>query len=396
MFYLQTNASVYGMGAILSQEGGSTTSKPKCHLVAYYSATFTLTEQWYDIYKREFLAIIKALENWWPYLIWTKTPFIIKTDHKNLTFWKSPKKLNRRTAHWHERLQDYNFKIVHIAGKINTPANTLSWPPGEDVLEDSQEIALLPPELFINVFEAGSDRSLEHQIVLKQRAMSSIINEWAKHLPVQRDNQVDGPIWQYETSGQLLIPPNNEIRQEVMRVWHDHQGGGHLGWDETTRKVQCKYLWPGARQWIDQYVKGYATCQQNKNLTHQPYIPLFKITVPENAPPFTQIAMDLITGLPKSQGYDTILTIIDYGCSRGAIFLPCLTTVMGPQIAQLYYWHIYPWFGLPQRLISDQDPRFTSHFGKALAKELGITWNLSMVYHPQTDGLTERKNQWIE
>ena len=57
---------------------------------------------------------------------------------------------------------------------------------------------------------------------------------------------------------------------------------------------------------------------------------------------------------------------------------------------------MYPWFGLPQKLISDQDPRFTSHFRKALAKELGITWNLLMAYHPQTDGLMEQKNQWVE
>ncbi len=68
-FYLQTNALAYGMGAILLQEGETTNSKPKCHPVAYYSATFTLTEQQYDIYKREFLAVIKALENWRAYLI---------------------------------------------------------------------------------------------------------------------------------------------------------------------------------------------------------------------------------------------------------------------------------------------------------------------------------------
>jgi len=103
-FYLQTDASVYSMGAILSQEGDTTNSKPKRHPVAYYSATFTPTEQQYDIYEREFLAVIKALENWRAYLIWTKTPFIIETDHKNLMFWKSPKKLNGRTAQWHEQL----------------------------------------------------------------------------------------------------------------------------------------------------------------------------------------------------------------------------------------------------------------------------------------------------
>ncbi len=106
--------------------------------------------------------------------------------------------------------------------------------------------------------------------------------------------------------------------------------------------------------------------------------------------------MDLITGLPKSQGFDSILTIVDHGCSRGAIFLPCQSTVTGPQIAQMYYQHVYPWYGLPSRIISDWDPRFTSHFRKSLAKELGVTWNLSTAYHPQTDGLSEWKNQWVE
>jgi len=103
--------------------------------------------------------------------------------------------------------------------------------------------------------------------------------------------------------------------------------------------------------------------------------------------------MDLIMGLPKSQGYNAILTIVNHGCSRGTIFLPYLTTITGPQIAQLYCHYVYPWFGLPQRLISDRDPRFTSHFSKALTEELGIIWNLSTAYHPQTNSLTERKNQ---
>ncbi len=137
-------------------------------------------------------------------------------------------------------------------------------------------------------------------------------------------------------------------------------------------------------------------CQQNKNLTHRQKVPQYKITVPIDALLFTQVAMDLITGLPKSRGYDSILTIVDHRCSQAAIFLPCEKTITGPQIVQLYYKHLYPWFGLPTRLISDRDPRFTSHFGQALAKGLGITWNLSTAYHPQMDGLSEQKNQWVE
>jgi len=58
--------------------------------------------------------------------------------------------------------------------------------------------------------------------------------------------------------------------------------------------------------------------------------------------------------------------------------------------------YIYRWFGLPTKVISDRDPCFTSHFGKELAKTLAIGQNLSTAFHPQTDRLSEHKNQWIE
>ena len=112
--------------------------------------------------------------------------------------------------------------------------------------------------------------------------------------------------------------------------------------------------------------------------------------------PFQTIGLDLITQLPPSRGADAILTIVDHGCSRAAIFLPCKTTITGEGVAQLYMNHVYRWFGLPDKVISDQDPQFTSHFAKGLTQILGIQQNISMAFHPQTDGLTERKNQWVE
>jgi hypothetical protein len=106
--------------------------------------------------------------------------------------------------------------------------------------------------------------------------------------------------------------------------------------------------------------------------------------------------MDLITGLPPVKGKDAILTIIDQGCSHMAIFLPCSTTITGPGIAQLYHNHIYRWFGLPTKVISDWDPQFTSHFGRAFTAWPGIEQNLSTMFHPQIDGLSEWNNQWIK
>ena len=106
--------------------------------------------------------------------------------------------------------------------------------------------------------------------------------------------------------------------------------------------------------------------------------------------------MDLITQLPKSQGSDAILTIVDQGCTRVAIFLPCTTSITAEGVAQLYMEHVYHWFGLPTKVISDRDPWFTSHFTQALCEKLQIQQNISTAFHPQTDGLSERKNQWIE
>ena len=127
-------------------------------------------------------------------------------------------------------------------------------------------------------------------------------------------------------------------------------------------------------KWISgsDYIRGCATCQQNKIQTHKRKTPLFEITTTPNMRPFSQIAMDLIMGLPQVNGKDTILTTVDHGCSRVAIFIPCSMTITGPGIAQLYLQNIYPWFGLRMRIISDRDPRFTSQFGKALMTKLGI------------------------
>jgi hypothetical protein len=181
-----------------------------------------------------------------------------------------------------------------------------------------------------------------------------------------------------------------------MELHHNHPTAGHPGRDETIIKMRQHYYWPGMAKWIEEYIQGCATCQESKIRTHQAKTSLYKIPVPSDAKPFKQVAMDLITGLPQIGKHNAILTIVDHGCSRAAIFLPVSDTITGAGIAQLYMDYVYRWFGLPTKIISDRDPHFTSHFGKELAKTLAIGQNLSTAFHPQTDGLSERKNQWIE
>jgi len=67
-FVVHTDASAYGVGAILLQEGeippNVKTTKPLLHPIAYYSASFIQAERNYDIYERELLAVVKALKHW--------------------------------------------------------------------------------------------------------------------------------------------------------------------------------------------------------------------------------------------------------------------------------------------------------------------------------------------
>jgi len=128
-FVVHTDASAYGVGAILLQEGGTTAipnQKPKLHPLAYYSASFIQAERNYDIYERELLAVVKALKHWRHHLAGAKHPFTVITDHANLAYWKESRDLNRRTARWHSFLQEYWFNIQITPGKNHSAVDFLS------------------------------------------------------------------------------------------------------------------------------------------------------------------------------------------------------------------------------------------------------------------------------
>ena len=178
VFYLQTDASKYGVRAILSQnEGPQPTTPQKHHPVAYYSAMFSPTEQNYNAHDLKFLGVIKAIDHWRPYLIWTQEPFVIETDHKNLTYWKSPWKLTSRTARWHKKLQDYNFCIVHIQGKNNTLADALSHPSEDERQQSERQVTLLPLEVFLKLANTGNEDLLEYLLAQEQRKYSGWVKE---------------------------------------------------------------------------------------------------------------------------------------------------------------------------------------------------------------------------
>ena len=99
--------------------------------------------------------------------------------------------------------------------------------------------------------------------------------------------------------------------------------------------IKRTFWWPDLTKCVTAYIQGCADCQQNKPHNHPRRTPQFRIPTSTDTHPFQTIGLDLITQL----GADAILTIVDHGCSRAAIFLPCKTTITGEGIARLYMDH---------------------------------------------------------
>jgi transposase InsO family protein len=90
------------------------------------------------------------------------------------------------------------------------------------------------------------------------------------------------------------------------------------------------------------------------------------------------------------------ITITDQGCTKAVILLPCKEESRSKDVARLFLERAFPFTGLPTHIISDCDICFTSRMFQEICRQLDVKQNLSMAYHPQTDGQSKRMNQTLE
>ena len=172
-------------------------------------------------------------------------------------------------------------------------------------------------------------------------------------------------------------------------MYHDHETAGHPGELETYNLIRQHYWWPGLQTFVKNYVQGCGTCQQFKinqspsNLAYQ------AIEGAKTTRPFAHCSMDLITDLPPVEGYDSILVVVNRGLLKGVILCPCAKKLTWEGATILLQDNLLKRFGLPDKMISDRDPRFAAHTFQKLLKLLNIHSNLMTAYYPQSDGATE-------
>ena len=116
---LDTDASDTGIGAVLSQMHGN-----EEHVVAFASRTLSKPERNYCVTKKELFAVVVFLEQFRPYLL--GTPFTLRTDHGALTWIQKFKQPQGQIARWLQKLQEYQFTVVHRPGKRHSNADAMS------------------------------------------------------------------------------------------------------------------------------------------------------------------------------------------------------------------------------------------------------------------------------
>jgi hypothetical protein len=350
-FEIEVDASGFAFRAVLIQRGKDN----KKHPVAYYSAMAIEAECNYDIYDLELLAIVKACRHWRPYLAGSPHKVIIHTDHTNLQYWRQPHKISRRIAREVLELSEFDIELHHIPGKSNGRADALSRHPDYDQGErDNENVTVLPERLFIQ------SRATTYLPEPPLTQNEDTLRPWVDphHL-----KKLNGEWWKGQ---QKVITGGIEDRRKIIRNHHDLPAYGHPGIARTKDLVARYHWWPNLAAEVQNYVKGCAECQRHKINTQARKVPLSPITPVREAFPFQTITLDFIVKLPVSNGYDSILTVTDHDCSKVAIFIPCNESVNAEGVAELYLCYVFPRYGLPIKIISDRDPRFTSKFMKEL------------------------------
>jgi hypothetical protein len=193
--------------------------------------------------------------------------------------------------------------------------------------------------------------------------------------------------------GRLYIGKDAELKQQIMHSLHASAIGGHSGVVASYQRMKRLFYWPGMKKDITHYISECAVCQREKaEHYHYPGL-LDPLDPPDMA--WQHITMDFIEGLPKSQGKEVILVVVDR-MTKMAHFIALPHPYTAQSVAEAFITNVFKLHGPPASIITDRDRIFTSNLWQTVFKSLKVQLKLSTAYHPQTDGQSERVNQCLE
>ncbi|KAI0993149.1 hypothetical protein K3495_g15035, partial [Podosphaera aphanis] len=413
---METDASDFVTAAVLSQYDEAGILRP----IAFMSKKMIPAECNYDIYDKELLAIVNAFENWTAELGSVEAATLILTDHKNLEYFTTTKKLNRRQARWNELLANYDFKIVFRPGKEGGKPDALTRIGAdrpcddEDARNKHQCQALLKPHQILRNLEPTPTSTPTPPSSQTQQIPELTLENWTKYCEEDqyckdirealRNREINRKDIQlascaltahsFTLNGKEYVP--NPLREPLLRQLHDTPLYGHRGTAALYTLLSRRYWWPDCHKDAKKYARGCEACQRNNPSTQKPHGFLQPLPAPESS--FRHLTLDFVGPLPictvRNHAYRFILQIVDRLTKR--VWIIPLERPSAQQTAEALLNNVVRFSGLPDSLVSDQGRAFIDKTWKEICACLSITHKLSTSYHPETDGQTERANKTLE
>ncbi|CDH61439.1 hypothetical protein RO3G_15169 [Lichtheimia corymbifera JMRC:FSU:9682] len=346
-FYVATDASNYGIGAVLFQK-----IKGKNCYVSFMARALNPSERKYSTTKRELLGIVYALQKFHPF-IWLR-PFTLYTDHKALTYLFTQKLANPMMLGWFDILLKYTFEVIHIPGL-------------ENVIPDDLSRLFTPDELL-------EEEDNQPSNAIKMGMIKSSDNRFVFHIRVSDKQPMD-----------VITPPEGQRTEELERA---HLITGHAGAEHVVRYLRRDGLaWTNMLQDAVELVSKCPQCQKN-NIAKRGYNPLRPIYA---YLPGDHWAIDLATFNRTSLTGNNFLMILVDVCTRFCI-LRALPDKSSDTLVKALV-QIFCDFGIPRVLQSDNGGEFKNALMRKLAKSLGFHQRFTTPYHPSANGMAER---WVQ
>nr|GFB00681.1 putative reverse transcriptase domain, ribonuclease H-like domain, aspartic peptidase domain protein [Tanacetum cinerariifolium] len=289
-------------------------------------------------------------------------------DHKSLQHILDQKELNMRQRRWLELLSDYDCEIRYHPRKADVVADALSRKERIKPLWVHALVMSIGIDLPKKILEAQTEARKPEN--LKSKDVGGMLIENLKDPEKPRKEKLepraDGTLC---LNNKSWLPCYGELRTLIMHESHKSKYSVHPGSDKMYQNIKLLYWWPNMKANIATYVSKCLTClkvkaehQKPSGLLVQPEIPQWK---------WDNITMDFVTKLPKAQSEnDTIWVVVDR-LTKSAHFLPMKETDPMDKLARLY-------------------------LKEAFQKAMGTRLDMSMAYHPETDGQSERTIQTLE
>ena len=190
------------------------------------------------------------------------------------------------------------------------------------------------------------------------------------------------------------VPADDPLRTQILALFHDLPTAGHFGKEKTLAAIRRKWEWPGLATDVADYVRTCATCQMTKPwkaTTPGECLPIVSTT------PWHTIVIDFLSGFPEARDtkHTDCLVAIDK-FTKWVVAVPCRRNPTAAETAQLLTKGVFQTFGIPEVIISDRGPQFTSKTWEEIMRVMRVDNRLATPRHAQTSGQVERANSIIK